>query len=546
MQRDEHLDSLIERLHECGVSDKELLKFNSLRNQTNRALEYVHFDQEDRQLVDDLLTLVDALTSFSDLMDANKIALLAAGYVSYFMGADEYSFWEWKQSQGIFVTQTSSGIFGKQNQKQNGNPAETLFIQSVLDSVFQKKEMQQILINDPELSSEARRTLDDLGVSAMLALPVEVDVGPMGVILICDMNRAYAFPEYQLFIAQLLANYAGVAISRAQVYDAFQRRIVELETLRQASLTLTASLDLQNVLDTILEHTLRIIHRAQDAHIFLFEDDTLKFMSALWADGNKGRAWANPRPNGLTYQVARRGELIRVDDIREHPIYESAPGEWSGSIIGLPLKIADQVVGVMTVAHPDKFAFSKDEIRILRLLGDQAAVAIENARLHSIVNQQARTDALTGLPNRRALDERMRNELRRSQRYQRSFSIIMLDLDGFKEINDQYGHPQGDTVLKKVAQHMQATIRDTDYLARYGGDEFALLLPETDVETASKMALRLQNEVSTFRIEFEQAMGVSMGVSFGCATYPDHGDDIDHLLSVADNELYQHKDVRQK
>ena len=181
---------------------------------------------------------------------------------------------------------------------------------------------------------------------------------------------------------------------------------------------------------------------------------------------------------------------------------------------------------------------------ISELLGDQASIAIENARLHDVVNQHAYTDVLTNLPNRRALNERMQSELHRSKRYGRKFSFVMLDLDGFKVVNDMYGHPQGDEVLRKIARYMSEAIREVDYLARYGGDEFALLLPETDVETAHQMAMRLQKEVAAFKVEFEENIGIKIGISFGCATFPDDGDQVEKLYHVADEQLYSDKDVR--
>jgi diguanylate cyclase (GGDEF)-like protein len=317
--------------------------------------------------------------------------------------------------------------------------------------------------------------------------------------------------------------------------------VIELEALRQASLTLTASLDLQDVLDAILACALELFLDAQDAHIFLYEDDKLIFQSALWSDGRKGQAWANPRPDGLTYTVARQGELIYVDDMRTHPLFTDTPESWIGAIIGLPLKIRERVLGVMTVAHAEVNAFSEDDIRVLRLLGDQAAIAIENARLHDLVNQQALTDMLTGLPNRRALDERLASELKRSRRYQREFSIVMMDLDSFKSVNDRYGHLKGDMILKKIAEHMGDTTRAADFLARFGGDEFALLLPETDFDTAYHMASRLQEAIQVFCRQLEGIEGLEMGVSFGCATYPQHGDDIETLLNFADRSLYHSK-----
>ncbi len=159
-----------------------------------------------------------------------------------------------------------------------------------------------------------------------------------------------------------------------------------LEAIRQLGLVLTSSLELQEVLERILQSTLGLLSEAQDAHIYLYEQDRLSFGAALWADGRRGTPWSEPHPRGLTYTVARQGKLVVVTDIRTHPFLAYAPPHWEGSVVGLPLKIGQRVVGVMSIAYPKPHAPSETELRTLRLLADQAAMAIENARLYQEVS----------------------------------------------------------------------------------------------------------------------------------------------------------------
>ncbi len=171
------------------------------------------------------------------------------------------------------------------------------------------------------------------------------------------------------------------------------RSISQMENLRQASLTLTASLDLKEVLDTIAECALDLVPGMRNCHIFLYQSENgnkLIFGTALWGDGKRNQPFSNPRANGLTMTVACSGKPIIVADLRSHPLYDGAPSSWSGSIIGLPLKIGDRVVGVMNVSHTQPGAFTESDIRMLRLLGDQAAIAIENARLYEAVATEER------------------------------------------------------------------------------------------------------------------------------------------------------------
>ena len=209
-------------------------------------------------------------------------------------------------------------------------------------------------------------------------------------------RNAYDQPTGETVLA--FANQAAIAIENAQLFEAEERRVTQLETLRQASLSLTSSLDLQAVLNEILEGALILLPNAQVAHIFLYrpredghrsgkdehrpeEDEEIEFGAALWDDGRRGKPIAQPRPGGLTITVARSGEAVIVPDMRAHPLYKDAPDEWTGSIVGLPLKIGSRVVGIMNIAAATTHIFSAEDLGILSLLSDQAAIAIENARL---------------------------------------------------------------------------------------------------------------------------------------------------------------------
>jgi GAF domain-containing protein len=234
------------------------------------------------------------------------------------------------------------------------------------------------------LQSDSHYIADELltEVQSELAVPIKVGTRVIGVL---DLNsdQPKAFDDDDLFVAQSLADQLALGLENARLYEAANQRVAELEAIRKASLSLTSSLELQEVLDAILENTLSLLGGVQDTHIFLHQDGQLAFGAALWADGRRGEPWAELRPEGLTYTIARRGEPIFVPDMRTHPLFADAPPNWTGSIVGLPLKIGQRVVGVMTVAYQEPRTLPETERRILRLLADQAAIAIENARLFS-------------------------------------------------------------------------------------------------------------------------------------------------------------------
>ncbi len=316
----------------------------------------------------------------------------------------------------------------------------------------------------------------------------------------------------------------------------------ELDTLKKLSIHLTSSLDLPDVLDAVATEALRLIDNTRDVNIFLYKNHKLSFGAALNSDGTRNKPWSTPRLNGLTYTVARGGEMIIVEDMQKNIRYfRNSPHDWAGSIIGIPLKVGDTVVGVMNLSRMTVGGFSNSELRLLSLLSDQAAVAISNASLHQMISRQAYSDTLTGLPNRRALDERLEEEVLSARRNSYSFAVIMMDLDGFKDVNDTYGHATGDDVLRMVFNQMARGVRTTDFLARYGGDELTLILSQTEMTSAQVVSEKILEGMKNIKYTLPDGHRLKLGISGGIAIYPVHARNGADLLRAADAALYQAK-----
>ena len=209
-----------------------------------------------------------------------------------------------------------------------------------------------------------------------------------------DSSIPAFFSMEDAYRLEVFADYAAIAIQNAQLFEQVQQRVAELEAVRRASLGVTSSLEPEAVLEAILESTLGLLSGAHDAHIFFYEDDVITFGAALRGGDFRDEPLYEPRPDGLTYTVARRGEPIVVPDMQHHALYSGAPVDWEGAIVGLPLQIGGRVVGVMSVSYLEPRRFSDTELRVLRLLADQAAIAIENARLFHSEQRQTRRLAL--------------------------------------------------------------------------------------------------------------------------------------------------------
>jgi diguanylate cyclase (GGDEF)-like protein len=320
-----------------------------------------------------------------------------------------------------------------------------------------------------------------------------------------------------------------------------QQQAAELDALKRISVNLTSSLELQTVLDAVVTEAMRLIKDARDAHIFLYVDGQLRFGASLDHEEKRNVVFSLPRPNGLTYTVARNKKVIVVEDLRNDPLFGDADREWSGSIVGMPLMMSDDVIGVMNMARWSVGGFKDSEIRLLDLLADQAALAIINARLHQAVSAQALSDTLTGLPNRRALDARLESEVKRSGRYAHQFAVLMMDLDGFKAINDTFGHTVGDEILRQFAQYLAASQRESDFLARYGGDEMTMILPETNLESAQQVAEKIKGRMDLFVVDLPDGSTRQLGLTGGIAIFPIHARTASDLLRAADEALYRAK-----
>src|SRR4030095_8650165 len=172
---------------------------------------------------------------------------------------------------------------------------------------------------------------------------------------------------------------------------------------------------------------------------------------------------------------------------------------------------------------------------------DQAAVAISNASLHQMISRQAYSDTLTGLPNRRALDERLEEEVQSARRNNFSFAVIMMDLDGFKDINDTYGHSVGYDILRLVFNQMARGVRNTDFLARYGGDELTLILTQTEMSSALVVSEKILEGMRNIKYTFPDGRRLKLGISGGIAIYPVHARNGADLLRAADAALYYAK-----
>jgi len=312
----------------------------------------------------------------------------------------------------------------------------------------------------------------------------------------------------------------------------------ELDALKRITLNLASSLELEVVLGEVVQEALRLVKDACLVQIHLYQEGRLIPSTSLDALGEQNMAELQIQVENVIQQVTSSQQLKLLEKAETGDLFPPGAQSWCGSIIGLPLKMGNHLVGVMVLARSQAGSFNKSGIRLMNLLADQASIAIVNARLHQAVNQQARFDVLTGLPNRLSLEEKLQEEIAVSQHTGQPFSLIMMDLDGFKRINDSHGHDTGDDVLHQMAHFLQGTLRTNDFVARFGGDEFTLVLPDTNLEQSQAVAGRLFLNLADFRFLLPGEQTTTINVSGGIVMYPLHALTPSELLRSADEALY--------
>ena len=242
--------------------------------------------------------------------------------------------------------------------------------------------------------------------------------------------------------------------------------------------------------------------------------------------------------NVITEATGARGGQLLHDGREIGRVGEVESGRES---VEFDLSAGDETRATKLVLHPPEGGFAEETAKLAEWLSSQAAIALENARLHDIVQEQAMTDELTGLVNRRRFLAALESEIGRARRLDGPVSVVLADLDDFKLINDRFGHHAGDEVLQAFADLLRAHGRDVDIAGRLGGEEFALLLPETDVDGAVAGAERLCRSLSLLRIWLGEGREVSMTASFGVAELA-ADQSWSGLLRAADLALYQAKE----
>jgi len=353
-------------------------------------------------------------------------------------------------------------------------------------------------------------------------------IGAMGVI----SPDERAFDEAHLELMRVLASQAGVAIENARLFTEEQKKAKHLNLINTISRQAITTLNPDELLSEVVQQMEAILPYS---HVGIAMLDYSSKEIVVQAEAGRrrdalGRRWALGQ--GLLGQIARSGQMTIARGPSSGNVTPVLPT--SKSSIGLPVVYADQLLGVVYVESSEVVEFADEDILLLRTLADLLAGALHNAQTFQKAQEQAITDGLTGLKTHRFFMEALSAEWKRATRAGRSFTLVLIDLDRFKFVNDFHGHLAGDAVLQRIARVLEQNCRRSDVVSRYGGDEFVVMMPETTLEQAVQLAGKLRSCVETEPLLREK----NITGSFGLSAFPAHGSTPQELIQVADSAMY--------
>ncbi len=369
-----------------------------------------------------------------------------------------------------------------------------------------------------------------------VGVPILMAGRPAGVMAALNFEREFVYEPRDLEVLQTAAGQVAVAVENARLFAEEQRRARYLAFLNNVSKTAISSEDAAQMLAEIvgeIQKNFHFDHIGIGMLDYLTKEIEIKAEAGTTAHGAGKRV---PLGVGILGRVARSNEMALVQNSSEGSHLLGILPD-SRSVLCVPITYGETLLGVLNIESRRENAFAQQEVLILRTLADLLATALHNAFVFQKLQQQSITDGLTMIKTRRFFLESLQSEWKRASRSGRPFSVVLVDLDKFKDVNDTLGHLEGDLVLARVARLLEQKCRQSNVVARYGGDEFVILMPETGIEQAQILSERLRLWISTDPMLNER----HITGSFGVASFPLHGSTAEDIIRVADAGMYVSK-----
>ena len=386
-------------------------------------------------------------------------------------------------------------------------------------------------------------------IHSWLGVPLTIQDNPIG-ILSLDAHDQDKFSEEHARLVTAFADQVAIALENSRLYEDAVRSSSRFETLYRLSQIISANIRSEEIYPAIYKATTELMDTEFFSISLVNEKEGLIEDVYMIDRDTPAELTKRPITQGLFGKVIEDGNSRLFNTFDESMVAatgavligDMTDDEISQSVMVVPLRIGQKLIGVLSAQSYQPYAYTDTDLELLELLAANVAIAIENARLFSEVQELAITDPLTSLYNRRKFIELADQEFNRSKRYNRSLSVIMLDIDRFKVVNDTYGHSIGDQVLVQLADICSKGIRQVDFIARYGGEEFMILLPEAQSDDAMVIAERLRKDTENTPITTSVGQ-LSITISLGVAGLDESCASLEQLLDRADFAQYASKDA---
>ncbi len=386
-----------------------------------------------------------------------------------------------------------------------------------------------------------------VGMGALYFFPIMVNKKLEAILRVAD--RVLKESDKQIFTA--FCKQTSLSIENYRLHHDLYKKFNRFAAISELTKAMAPIQNYDMLLRTILDKSAELLKAEQGSLMLLDRETDVLLLEAKKGivEGVTEKLRIN-RGEGIAGKVAELGEPILVENLEQDPRIKQKNRQHykTRSFVSVPIKIEDRIIGVLNLS--DKASgevFNEEDLSLIQSFATHAAIVLERNEFYNKTEELKKltiTDPLTGLLNRRYLYERLKDEVARSERHGYPLSILMLDLDGFKYCNDTFGHLFGDKTLKVIAETILNTVRSMDIVARYGGDEFMVILPETDESLAIDIAERLRNNVAKKIVLPQDAAGTrprTLSASIGIVCYPEHGETVEILLENVDKALYRAK-----
>jgi diguanylate cyclase (GGDEF)-like protein len=492
--------------------------------------------------VTELDELLNVSRKLSNILNLKELYALLSEIVRKKIRGDMFSIFIYRQKTKTFRLAYTYGV-GEINREFMFENISALWNRLVENKPFSLHDDSGRPLN-PDLYQRFHFDLLHAGWLVPMMMQNEV----IGFLTVSRRDNGPSYSENDLYFLRQIAAQAAVCIHTNHLYlqrkkekEELNRTLYNLSLLYNIGRAMTYISDLKSLLQYILNQAIEITG-AEKGSIMLYDIENNRLGVRVLA-GLEDKAYQKKVNNneidcrsfkpgeGIAGRVFQTGRPMVVDKASEEELFVEPATSFVRSIACIPMKVYSDPIGVINVTNKlDDTGFSDEEVELLKAVADQAAVAINKAQLW----EMAVTDSLTGLYVRRYFMVKFQEELHRAERYKKNLAVVMADMDGFKVINDTYGHSTGDRVLRIVGSFLQHNIRDIDLVARFGGEEFVILLPEADKVEARIVSERLRRKLAQSHLDDLPPLTISLGI----AAYPADGNDIEELIKKADAAMY--------